>query len=54
MLPQTKDNTAHILILPVCTHAPFFCKRVLVPLTLMIILHYCIVPMTFVSNLKMV
>jgi len=24
MLPQTKDKNAHILILPVCTHAPFF------------------------------
>jgi hypothetical protein len=73
----------YILILPVCTHAPFFINEISSPLTLtlnlltttivaphsnaskwqmgfnsafkglMTTLHYFIVPMTFVSNLKM-
>jgi len=42
MLPQTNDNNAYISILPVCTHAPFFVNEISSPLTLMIILHYCV------------
>jgi hypothetical protein len=53
MLPQTNDKNAYISILPVCTHAPFFINKISSPLTLMVILQYCIVPMTVVSNLKM-
>jgi len=53
MLPMTTDNNAYISIPPVCTHAPNFVNEISSPLTLMIILNYCIVPLTFLSNLKM-
>jgi hypothetical protein len=42
MLPQTNDNNAYISILPDCTLAPFFVNEISYPLTLMIILHYCV------------
>jgi len=53
MLPQTTDKYACISTPPVCTHAQNFVNEISSPLTLMIILHYCVVPLTFMSNLKM-
>jgi hypothetical protein len=52
-LPQTNEKDGYISLLPFCTQAPFFVNEISSPLTLIIILHYCIVPLTIVSNLKM-
>ena len=50
---QTTDNNAYISKPPACTHAPNFVNEISSPLTLMIILRFYIVPLTFMSNLKM-
>ena len=50
---QTTENYAYISIPPVCTHASNFVNKISSPLTLMIILPFYIVPLTFMSNLKM-
>jgi len=54
MLPQTNVKKCVYFNTTSLYTRPIFVNVISLPLTSMVILHYCIIPLTIVSNLKMV
>jgi len=52
MLPQTNVKNAYFNTTSLCTR-PIFVNEISSPLISMVVLHYCIFPLTKVTNLKM-